>query len=76
LTCETVTEQKETMVDIAIPMSHENLAQPVDPQLFFQVSKLLMKSNDFFDFQLIFFFLFLELVHYPRVLSGGESFPL
>jgi hypothetical protein len=26
------------MVDIAIPISHENLAQPVDPQLFFQVN--------------------------------------
>lgn len=39
LTCETVTEQKETMVDIAIPMSHESLAQPIDPQLFFQVIK-------------------------------------
>lgn len=37
LTCETVTEQKETMVDIAIPMSHDSLAQPIDPQLFFQV---------------------------------------
>ena len=37
LTCETVTEQKETMVDIAIPMSHESLTQPIDPQLFFQV---------------------------------------
>lgn len=37
LTCETVTEQKETMVDIAIPISHENLTQPIDPQLFFQV---------------------------------------
>lgn len=38
LTCETVTEQKETMVDIAIPISHENLTQPIDPQLFFQVN--------------------------------------
>lgn len=37
LTCETVTEQKETMVDIAIPISHDNLTQPIDPQLFFQV---------------------------------------
>lgn len=37
LTCETVTEQKETMVDIAIPMSHDSLTQPIDPQLFFQV---------------------------------------
>lgn len=39
LTCETVTEQKETMVDIAIPMSHDSLTQPIDPQLFFQVIK-------------------------------------
>ena len=37
LTCETVTEQKETMVDIAIPISHESLTQPIDPQMFFQV---------------------------------------
>lgn len=37
LTCETVTEQKETMVDIAIPISHDNSTQPIDPQLFFQV---------------------------------------
>lgn len=37
LTCETVTEQKETMVDIAIPMSHDSLTQPIDPQMFFQV---------------------------------------
>lgn len=41
LTCETVTEQKETMVDIAIPISHDNLTQPIDPQLFFQVRILL-----------------------------------
>lgn len=41
LTCETVTEQKETMVDIAIPMSHDNLTQPIDPQMFFQVIKCL-----------------------------------
>lgn len=39
LTCETVTEQKETMVDIAIPISHDSLAQPIDPQMFFQVIK-------------------------------------
>lgn len=38
LTCETVTEQKETMVDIAIPISHDNLNQTIDPQLFFQVT--------------------------------------
>lgn len=37
LTCETVTEQKETMVDIAIPISHDSLTQPIDPQMFFQV---------------------------------------
>lgn len=39
LTCETVTEQKEKMIDIAIPISHDNLTQPIDPQLFFQVRK-------------------------------------
>jgi len=38
LTCETVTEQKETMVDIAIPISNDNNQPPIDPQLFFQVS--------------------------------------
>lgn len=37
MTCETVTEQKETMVDISIPLGNEN-NQPIDPQLFFQVS--------------------------------------
>jgi hypothetical protein len=37
LTCETVTEQKETMIDIAIPISHDTLSQPIDPQSFFQV---------------------------------------
>lgn len=40
LTCETVTEQKEKMIDIAIPISHDALAQPIDPQMFFQVSNL------------------------------------
>lgn len=39
LTCETVTEQKEKMIDIAIPISHDILSQPIDPQMFFQVSK-------------------------------------
>jgi ubiquitin carboxyl-terminal hydrolase 1 len=37
LTCETVTEQKETMIDISIPLGNEN-NQPLDPQIFFQVS--------------------------------------
>jgi len=37
LTCETVTEQKETMIDISIPLGNEN-SQPLDPQIFFQVS--------------------------------------
>jgi ubiquitin carboxyl-terminal hydrolase 1 len=36
LTCETVTEQKETMIDISIPLGNEN-NQPLDPQIFFQV---------------------------------------
>ena len=39
LTCETVTEQKETMIDISIPLGNEN-SQPLDPQIFFQVSML------------------------------------
>jgi ubiquitin carboxyl-terminal hydrolase 1 len=37
LTCETVTEQKETMVDISIPLQGNENNQPLDPQLFFQV---------------------------------------
>ncbi|KAG5673915.1 hypothetical protein PVAND_003916 [Polypedilum vanderplanki] len=37
LTCETVTEQKETMIDISIPLGNEN-NQPLDPQIFFQNS--------------------------------------
>lgn len=37
LTCETVTEQKETMIDISIPLASNDNNQPVDPQLFFQV---------------------------------------
>lgn len=36
LTCETVTEQKETMIDISIPLGNES-NQPLDPQIFFQV---------------------------------------
>jgi ubiquitin carboxyl-terminal hydrolase 1 len=36
LTCETVTEQKETMIDISIPLGSES-NQPLDPQIFFQV---------------------------------------
>lgn len=54
LTCETVTEQKETMVDIAIPMSHDSLTQPIDPQLFFQVinySKFIFVIERAFSFQ-------------------------
>jgi ubiquitin carboxyl-terminal hydrolase 1 len=37
LTCETVTEQKETMIDISIPLASNDNNQSVDPQLFFQV---------------------------------------
>lgn len=37
LTCETVTEQKETMIDISIPLAGNDNNQPLDPQLFFQV---------------------------------------
>lgn len=52
LTCETVTEQKETMVDIAIPMSHDSLMQPIDPQLFFQVTQYPRSlSNIFLNLQ-------------------------
>ncbi len=39
LTCETVTEQKETMIDISIPLANNDNNQPLDPQLFFQVSE-------------------------------------
>lgn len=37
LTCETVTEQKETMIDIQIPIPVENSKETENPQLFFQV---------------------------------------
>lgn len=37
LTCETVTEQKETMIDISIPLASSDNNQALDPQLFFQV---------------------------------------
>jgi hypothetical protein len=37
LTCETVTEQKETMIDISIPLAGNDNNQLLDPQLFFQV---------------------------------------
>jgi ubiquitin carboxyl-terminal hydrolase 1 len=39
LTCETVTEQKETMIDISIPLGNDS--QSLDPQIFFQVSYFL-----------------------------------
>lgn len=38
LTCETVSEQKETMIDISIPLATNDNNQPLDPQLFFQVN--------------------------------------
>lgn len=37
LTCESVTEQKETMIDISIPLASNENNQALDPQLFFQV---------------------------------------
>lgn len=40
LTCETVSEQKETMIDISIPLANNDNNQQLDPQLFFQVSQL------------------------------------
>lgn len=40
LTCETVSEQKETMIDISIPLASNDNNQPLDPQLFFQVSMI------------------------------------
>lgn len=41
LTCESVTEQKETMIDIAIPIpTNENSSLLENPQLYFQVSFL------------------------------------
>lgn len=46
LTCETVTEQKETMIDISIPLAGNDNNQLLDPQLFFQViSKLIYFVN-------------------------------
>ena len=46
LTCETVTEQKETMVDIAIPISAANDTIS-DPQMFIQVCLKIMKTDGF-----------------------------
>lgn len=50
LTCETVTEQKETMIDIAIPISHDTLSQPIDPQMFFQVRFPFFLPKSFINF--------------------------
>lgn len=39
LTCETETEQKETMIDISVPISGQETMETMEnPQLFFQVS--------------------------------------
>lgn len=51
LTCETVTEQKETMVDIAIPISAANDTIS-DPQMFIQVCLIIMKRKKRSDFLL------------------------
>lgn len=42
LSCETITEQKETMIDLSVPITgYENLDQLDDPNLFIQVSALI-----------------------------------
>jgi hypothetical protein len=76
LTCETVTEQKETMVDIAIPISHDNLTQPIDPQMFFQVNLTFYYSLFLSLDSNFFFFCFLEFLHNPRVFPCRKSLPL
>lgn len=39
LSCETITEQKETMIDLSVPITgYENMDQLDDPNLFIQVS--------------------------------------
>lgn len=39
LSCETITEQKETMIDLSVPITgYENIDQQEDPNLFIQVS--------------------------------------
>lgn len=43
LSCETITEQKESMIDIAVPISGQENMDAIDkPHLFFQVSKFLI----------------------------------
>lgn len=69
LTCETVSEQKETMIDISIPLANNDNNQQLDPQLFFQVSFPLR----FADFSLITISHFSEFMHHTRVFSRRES---
>lgn len=41
LSCETITEQKETMIDLSVPITgYENMTTVENPQLFIQVSIL------------------------------------
>lgn len=45
LSCETITEQKETMIDLSVPITgYENMDQLDDPNLFIQVSLRLEKK--------------------------------
>lgn len=46
LSCETITEQKETMIDLSVPITgYENMDQLDDPNLFIQVSFVASKLN-------------------------------
>lgn len=73
LTCETCTEQKETMIDIAIPIASSEVSDAAkNPQLFYQVRSLNppKQFTIFNTFPLL--LLLLELVHNAGVLSRGQ----
>lgn len=69
LTCETVSEQKETMIDISIPLANNDNNQPLDPQLFFQVS-LIIYSLKGLNLNIYFF---TEFMYHTRIFPRRES---
>lgn len=76
LSCETVTEQKETMIDLSVPITgYENLDAIENPHQFIQVSLWLYFFFIFFKFCIDFFF-GLEPLHHPRALQLREQIPM
>lgn len=69
LTCETVSEQKETMIDISIPLANNDNNQQLDPQLFFQVSPFAKLFSDSF----LMILNLSEFMHHTRIFSRRES---